>query len=96
MWEHDLIKLYKGVTHGSSGGYTYTEVVTADRRLRRIMDENTKLREMALIWKKTGKKKSLNRSKQSFLDLDSREKQASVGGLAVACCWWAARFAGLA
>ena len=80
MWEHDLIKLYKGVTHGSPGGYTYTEgwsPLIGD--YARIMDENTKLREMADLKKQVQKLESL--SKQSFLDLDSMEKQVSVGGL---------------
>ena len=45
MWEHDLIKLYKGLTHHNPGGFTYTEgwsELMKDYTL--IMDENTKLR----------------------------------------------------
>jgi hydroxylamine dehydrogenase len=80
MWEHDLIKLYKGVTHGSPGGYTYTEgwaPLVGD--YARIMDEDTKIREMDKLQKRVQKLESL--SKRSFLDLDSVEKQVSVGGL---------------
>ncbi|CAL1238835.1 multiheme c-type cytochrome [Candidatus Methylocalor cossyra] len=48
MWEHDLIKLYKGLFHANPGGFTYTEgwsPLLRDYTL--IMDENTKLREQA-------------------------------------------------
>lgn len=45
MWEHDLIKLYKGLVHSNPGGFTYTEgwsELLKDYTM--IMDENTKLR----------------------------------------------------
>ncbi|MBS1212402.1 MAG: hydroxylamine oxidoreductase [Proteobacteria bacterium] len=46
MWEHDLIKLYKGLFHGNPGGFTYTEGWSELMRdYAIIMDENTKLRE---------------------------------------------------
>jgi hydroxylamine dehydrogenase len=48
MWEHDLIKLYKGLFHANPGGFTYTEgwsELLRDYTI--IMDENTKLREKA-------------------------------------------------
>lgn len=46
MWEHDVIKLYKGLFHANPGGFTYTEgwsELMKDYTI--IMDENTKLRE---------------------------------------------------
>ncbi|WP_082054349.1 multiheme c-type cytochrome [Methyloterricola oryzae] len=46
MWEHDLIKLYKGLFHVNPGGFTYTEGWSELMRdYAIIMDENTKLRE---------------------------------------------------
>jgi len=46
MWEHDLIKLYKGIFHANPGGFTYTEGWSELMRdYAMIMDENTKLRE---------------------------------------------------
>ena len=50
MWEHDLIQLYKGATHMNPGGYTYSHGWSPLLgRYARIMDENTKLREMAAL-----------------------------------------------
>ncbi|RCX32286.1 multiheme c-type cytochrome [Thioalbus denitrificans] len=80
MWEHDLIKLYKGVSHGSPGGYTYTEgwsPLIGD--YARIMDENTKLREMAALQERVDKLEA--GARQTLLNLDSTGKQASVGGI---------------
>ncbi len=46
MWEHDLIKLYKGLFHVNPGGFTYTEGWSELMRdYAEIMDENTRLRE---------------------------------------------------
>ena len=46
MWEHDVIKLYKGLMHANPGGFTYTEGWSELMRdYAIIMDENTKLRE---------------------------------------------------
>jgi hydroxylamine dehydrogenase len=46
MWEHDLIKHYKGIFHANPGGYTYTEGwSTLMRDYTDIMDEDTRLRE---------------------------------------------------
>ncbi|MGR8942424.1 MAG: multiheme c-type cytochrome, partial [Gammaproteobacteria bacterium] len=48
MWEHDLIKHYKGIFHANPGGFTYTEgwsVLMKD--YAEIMDEDTRLREGA-------------------------------------------------
>ena len=48
MWEHDLIKLYKGLFHVNPGGFTYTEGWSELMRdYAEIMDENTRLRENA-------------------------------------------------
>ena len=48
MWEHDLIKHYKGIFHANPGGYTYTEGWSSLMRdYAEIMDEDTKLREAA-------------------------------------------------
>ena len=50
MWEHDLIKHYKGVAHVNPGGYTYSEgwskLIGA---YAKIQDENTRLRQMAAL-----------------------------------------------
>ncbi|WNV05707.1 multiheme c-type cytochrome [Candidatus Methylospira mobilis] len=46
MWEHDLVKLYKGLVHANPGGFTYTEgwsELMKDYAF--IMNENTVLRE---------------------------------------------------
>lgn len=46
MWEHDVIKLYKGLFHNNPGGFTYTEGWSPLMRdYAEIMDENTRLRE---------------------------------------------------
>lgn len=50
MWEHDLIKHYKGVAHMNPGGYTYSEgwsKLIGD--YAKIQDENTRLRRMAAM-----------------------------------------------
>lgn len=45
MWEHDLIKHYKGIFHANPGGFTYTEGWSELMRdYAEIMDENTRLR----------------------------------------------------
>lgn len=48
MWEHDLIKHYKGIFHANPGGFTYTEGWSELMKdYAEIMDEDTKLREAA-------------------------------------------------
>jgi hydroxylamine dehydrogenase len=48
MWEHDLIKHYKGIFHANPGGFTYTEGWSELMRdYTNIMDEDTRLREAA-------------------------------------------------
>ncbi len=50
MWEHDLIKLYKGLFHANPGGFTYTEGWSPLMKdYAEIMDEDTRLREQAEI-----------------------------------------------
>ena len=57
MWEHDLIKHYKGIFHANPGGYTYTEGWSSLMRdYAEIMDEDTKLREAARNKSGTGAK----------------------------------------
>lgn len=48
MWEHDLIKHYKGMFHVNPGGFTYSEGWSnLMRDYAEIMDEATRLRERA-------------------------------------------------
>ncbi len=48
MWEHDLIKHYKGLFHMNPGGFTYTEGWSPLLRdYTKIQDEATRLREAA-------------------------------------------------
>lgn len=50
MWEHDVIKLYKGIFHANPGGFTYTEGWSELMRdYAEIMDANTQLREKAAL-----------------------------------------------
>ncbi|MBW7852471.1 MAG: hydroxylamine reductase [Rhodospirillales bacterium] len=80
MWEHDLIKLYKGLAHANPGGFTYSEGwAPMMGRYARIMDEDTKLREMHDLKQRLAKLEEGR--KTGFLELDSRVKQASVGSL---------------
>jgi len=48
MWEHDVIKHYKGMFHTNPGGFTYTEGWSnLMKDYAEIMDEDTRLREKA-------------------------------------------------
>jgi hypothetical protein len=47
-----------------------------------VMDENTKIREMAALQARVAKMES---SRRSLLDLNSSEDKLSLGGLAGAC-----------
>lgn len=80
MWEHDLIKLYKGLAHFNPGGYTYSNgwaKLMAD--YAEIQDANTQLREMAALRTKIAKIEASTRF--TLLDLDSTQKKVSLGGL---------------
>lgn len=66
MWEHDLIKHYKGLFHANPGGYTYTEGWSALMRdYTEIMDEDARLREAA----KNGQTKSVASTNGGFSTL---------------------------
>ena len=53
MWEHDLIKHYKGLFHVNPGGFTYSEGwARLMRRYAEIQDANTQIREMDALKKK--------------------------------------------
>ncbi len=79
MWEHDLIKLYKGLFHMNPGGFTYTEGWSPLMRdYTEIMDENTRLREAH------GKTAKLNAAfKVAGLSLD--ELPLPLGAALIVC-----------
>lgn len=53
MWEHDLIKHNKGLSHVNPGGFTYTEGwARLMRRYTEIQNENTRIREIDALKKK--------------------------------------------
>jgi hydroxylamine dehydrogenase len=84
LWEQDLLQNYKGLFHVFPGGFTYTwGWAPLIQHYVEIQTENTKLRDfaklksqVATLESKVGKLKTA-----SVLDLDSRVKQAVVGGL---------------
>lgn len=80
MWEHDLIKLYKGLAHFNPGNYTYSNGwATLMSDYAEIQDANTQLREMAALRTKIAKIEASTRF--ALLDLDSTQKKVSLGGL---------------
>lgn len=80
MWEHDLIKLYKGMAHFNPGNYTYSNGwAPLMGAYAEIQDENTRIREMASLKARLAKLEG-SRSGGMF-DLDSPFKKASLGGL---------------
>ena len=59
MWEHDLIKHYKGLFHMNPGGFTYTEGWSELlKRYTEIQNENTRIREMDALRKEVEMLKS--------------------------------------
>ena len=61
MWEHDLIKHYKGLFHMNPGGFTYTEGWSELlKRYTEIQNENTRIREMDALRKEVEMLKSQN------------------------------------
>ena len=78
LWEHHLIKHYKGLAHANPGGYTYSEGWSQIMKsYSRIQDENTRLREMAEL-----KSQVANLMKQKRGDLwdpTTPTKRASIG-----------------
>ena len=80
MWEHDLIKLYKGLAHINPGNYTYSNgwaTLMAD--YAEIMDGDTQIRENAALLKRVAKLEST--LKTSFLGFGSDVNQAALGGI---------------
>jgi hydroxylamine dehydrogenase len=79
MGENDLPKLHVGLAHVNPGGWTYTEGWgPMNRAYVEIMDENTKIREMAALQARVAKMES---KRTSLLDLDSKDDKLSLGGL---------------
>ncbi|MCP4288805.1 MAG: hydroxylamine reductase, partial [Gammaproteobacteria bacterium] len=80
MWEHDIIKLYKGLAHFNPGNYTYSNGwAPLVGGYAEIMDMNTQIREMADLKKRIA---SLEGRKQSSLLIpDTEFKKLSMGGL---------------
>ncbi len=80
MWEHHLIKHYKGLAHANPGGYTYSEGWSQlIKSYARIQDENTKIREMADLKARLAKLEGKKRG--DLFKLDSPVKKASIAGL---------------
>ena len=79
MWEHHLIKHYKGLAHVNPGGYTYSEGWSQlIRSYAIIQDENTKLREMKALKDRIAKLEQKRRG--DILDLESPVKKAGFSG----------------
>lgn len=80
MWEHDIIKLYKGLAHFNPGNYTYSNgwaPLVGD--YAEIMDMDTQIRETADLKRRIA---ALEGRKQSSLLIpDTEFKQLSMGGL---------------
>ena len=80
MWEHHLIKHYKGLAHVNPGGYTYTEGWSELlRSATSIRDADTQLREMAALKSTVAKLEAA--SDQAWLELDNPAKIGFAGGL---------------
>jgi len=80
MWEQDLLKHYKGLAHVNPGGWTYTDGWSQlMKRVARINDADTELREMAALKAEIGELKAAQ--KQSWFQLDEPVRQASIGAL---------------
>jgi len=80
MWEHDVIKLYKGLTHFNPGNYTYSNGwASLMGDYAEIMDMDTQIRETADLKKRIA---ALEGRKQSNLFIpDTEFKKLSMGGL---------------
>lgn len=80
MGENDLAKLHVGLAHVNPGGWTYTEGWGPMNRMYvEVMDENTKIREMAALQARVAKMESGRRT--GLLDLNSTDDKISLGGL---------------
>jgi hydroxylamine dehydrogenase len=82
MWEHDIIKLYKGLAHFNPGNYTYSNGwASLMGDYADIMDMDTTIRETADLKNRIA---ALEAQKQSSLLIpDTNLKKASLGGLGV-------------
>lgn len=77
---NDLNQLYKGVMHANPGGWAYSQGWSAlIACYARVMDADTRLREMATI--RTRLAAVEQETGLALLDLDGRGVRASVGGL---------------
>ncbi len=77
---NDLNQLFKGVMHANPGGWAYSEGWSAlIACYARVMDADTRLREMATI--RTRLTALEQKTGLALLDLDSDGVRASVGGL---------------
>jgi len=80
MWEHHLIKHYKGLAHANPGGYTYSEGWSQlIKSYSRIQDENTKLRDMKKLKERITKLEESRRG--DILDLKTPTQKAGFTGL---------------
>jgi hydroxylamine dehydrogenase len=80
MWEHDIIKLYKGMAHINPGNYTYSNGwAPLVGRYTAIQDANTELREKAELKARVAKLEKMQ--KADLLTPDSFVKKASLGGV---------------
>ncbi len=79
MWEHHVIKHYKGLAHVNPGGYTYTDGWSQlIKSYARIQDENTRLREMADLKARLAKLEGQDHG--NLLDLDGEFQKAGLAG----------------
>ena len=80
LFENDTSKLHVALAHANPGGTVYTAGwEQLNRTYTKIMDENTKLREMAALKDRVAKLEAKRTT--SMLDLDNASKRASFGGL---------------
>ncbi len=80
MWEHDVIKNYKGLAHFNPGNYTYSNGwASLMRDYAEIMDMDTNIREKAALEKRV--RKLEDKLKTSFLDFNTSSDQSLLGAL---------------
>ncbi len=79
LTENLTSKLHVGLAHVNPGGWAYTQGwEQLNRAYTNIMEEDTKLREMAALKDRVAK---LEAQRTSLLDLDNPSNRASLGGL---------------
>jgi len=80
MWEHDVIKNYKGLAHFNPGNYTYSNGwASLMRDYAEIMDMDTQIREKVALEKRV--RKLEDKLKISFLDFNTSSDQSLLGAL---------------